>query len=220
MAQVREYAYYVTGNTLKIVERDVNFDNDPNSKSYGPGVDRGEWKSPLVTVTDGLQLEYTYVPLYRIKDITDTATIESYRKNQSDGVDVIQFTAEESVTAVLNKWILISGSDRWNGLHQIAANSTGDTFVVKTRYNGATVTEASTVYLDVEIMEDESFEIDLPDNLNLALEYYLKAKLFEQSVDLERKEYFMKEFRKIIEKHASTRQWGAKMIASGPHAIR
>ena len=41
MAQVREYAYYLKGEKIALVEREVNFDNDPDSRTYGPGVDSG-----------------------------------------------------------------------------------------------------------------------------------------------------------------------------------
>lgn len=47
MATVREYGYYIKGNKLAVVERDTSFDNDVNSKDYGPGSDRAQWKSPL-----------------------------------------------------------------------------------------------------------------------------------------------------------------------------
>ena len=64
MANPKEYGYYIVGNKIGIVEKDVNFDNDPNNKDYGPGVERNAWKSPLSSVTDGLKLEYTYNPTY------------------------------------------------------------------------------------------------------------------------------------------------------------
>ena len=32
MADVKEYAYYIEGSKISLVERDVSFDNDPNSK--------------------------------------------------------------------------------------------------------------------------------------------------------------------------------------------
>ena len=68
MADVKEYAYYIEGSSLALVERDVEFDNDPNSKDYGPGTDKYVWKSPLSSVTDGLELQYTYSPNYTIQN--------------------------------------------------------------------------------------------------------------------------------------------------------
>ena len=64
MASVKQYAYYVKGNKVAIVERDTQFDNDVNSKDYGPGTDRASWKSPLSEVTDGLEIQYVHSPEY------------------------------------------------------------------------------------------------------------------------------------------------------------
>ena len=61
MATVREYGYYLKGNKLSIVERDTAFDNDVNSKDYGPGADRAQWKSPLADILKGLELQFTYL---------------------------------------------------------------------------------------------------------------------------------------------------------------
>tara|TARA_R100000278_G_scaffold120107_1_gene102195 strand:+ start:2224 stop:2628 length:405 start_codon:yes stop_codon:yes gene_type:complete len=58
---VREYGYFIKGNKLALVERDTSFDNDVNSKDYGPGSDRAQWKSPLADVDKGLEIEYTYL---------------------------------------------------------------------------------------------------------------------------------------------------------------
>ena len=38
MATSKQYAYYLEGNKLAIVEKDVSFDNNLSSKDYGPGV--------------------------------------------------------------------------------------------------------------------------------------------------------------------------------------
>ena len=57
---------------------------------------------------------------------------------------------------------------------------------------------------DVNVMEDESFELDLPSYINKAIVYYLKAKLAEDMMEIEAKEYFMREFHRIIDKYDSS----------------
>ena len=112
-----------------------------------------------------------------------------------------------------DEWILIKGSNQWNGLHQVSATVTGTTVVLKTKYNGTAVTGLSaTVSHDISVMEDESFELDLPSYLTKALVYYVKAKLAEDQMDLERKEYFMREFKKLVEKYESSKQSGPRRI--------
>ena len=82
------------------------------------------------------------------------------------------------------------------------------------------VTESVTAYTDINVLEDESDEIDLPEYLAKALIYYVKAKLAEDERDAGARDVLMKEFYAIIEKHESSKIWGARMISSGPNAIR
>ena len=134
MATEKQYAYYIEGNKIGLVEKNVSFNNNLDSKEYGPGVIRQEWKSPTGTVTDGLELKYTNAP----------------------------------------------GDD----------------------------------------LEDEASVIDLPSYLCKALVYYVKARLAEDGANLEVKEYFMREFRKILEKHESSKIRGPRIISPGSHSIR
>jgi hypothetical protein len=134
MASERQYAYYIEGNRIAIVEKDVSFSNNVDNKEFGPGVARQEWKSPTASATDGLELKYTNAP----------------------------------------------GDD----------------------------------------LEDESSEIDLPSYLTKGLVYYIKARLAEDGGNIEGKEYFMREYKKILERHESSKIRGVRIISSGSHAIR
>ena len=58
MASEKQYAYYIEGNQICIVERDLTFDNNIESKEFGPGVSRQMWKSPIADIADGLELWY------------------------------------------------------------------------------------------------------------------------------------------------------------------
>ena len=53
-----------------------------------------------------------------------------------------------------------------------------------------------------------------------ALVYYVKARLAEDGANLEVKEYFMREFREILEKHESGKIRGPRVISPGSHSIR
>ena len=61
----KEYAYYIEGNKVGIVEKDTAFSNNISSKEYGPGVSRAMWKSPQSSVTDGLEIKYAHSLIYR-----------------------------------------------------------------------------------------------------------------------------------------------------------
>ena len=67
---------------------------------------------------------------------------------------------------------------------------------------------------------DEASEIDITSYLAKALVYYIKAKLAEDQVNIEVKEYMMREFRKMVEKHENSKVAGPRMIMPGPHALR
>ena len=67
---------------------------------------------------------------------------------------------------------------------------------------------------------DESEEINLPSYLCKALVYYVRAKLAEDALNMDMREYFMREFRRMLEKHESAKVAGPRRIMPGSHAIR
>ena len=69
------------------------------------------------------------------------------------------------------------------------------------------------------VMEDESFDLDLNDNQSLAVVYYLKARMAEDGGDFKTREYFLREFKKQVEKFASGRKYGPH-IAQGFWGMR
>ena len=76
------------------------------------------------------------------------------------------------------------------------------------------------MYYNVSALEDESFELDLPIYLQKALVYYVKGKLAEDAGNLELRQYAMREFKKMIEKHESSRISGPRIVFPGAHGIR
>mgnify|MGYP003136925494 CR=1 FL=1 len=95
MATVREYAYFIKGNKLSVVERDTTFDNDPTSKDYGPDVNKAQWKSPKATVSNGIELEYAYSPKDEIVDETSKIPVPGYLAKAI--VDYIKYRMLEDV---------------------------------------------------------------------------------------------------------------------------
>ena len=73
---------------------------------------------------------------------------------------------------------------------------------------------------NVDVLSDEFDTIDLPEYLSKGLVYYVQAKVAEDQGDIERKEYFMREFRRILEKHESSKIRGTRMMIPGGHGIR
>ena len=73
------------------------------------------------------------------------------------------------------------------------------------------------MYYDVSVFEDESFDIDLPDYICKAIVLYLKARLSEDSGNIEIYEYYMSRFRKQLEEFKAMRHPGPKMISGFWH---
>ena len=80
--------------------------------------------------------------------------------------------------------------------------------------------EIECVYSPGVLLLDENDSLDLPLYLSKALIYYVKAKLAEDAMNIEAKEYLMKQFKTMIEKHNSGKIWGSRQIISGSGAIR
>ena len=337
MADVKEYAYYIEGSSLALVERDVEFDNDPNSKDYGPGTDKYVWKSPLSSVTDGLELQYTYAPIYNVQSSgTDKTDYHQFLGWGSDRTNLVLFAGGQGSNTAnsyqnlsslfqADDYIHIEGSDRWSGLHQVKeTGGTTGVLTLKTRcnlkpskitvtggfsgstnqwftgdttdfgndidrfkdtlsarttpwiwidnaataanggfhqssltgtYDGRIVFDGVQRYLNttgdvveesdvivngtndevtiynafynpmtvrenIEVMTDESFELDLPTYLQKAVVYYIKAKMSEDLRDVQGREYFNKLFLKQVEKHNSARVSGLRIVSPGPNALR
>ena len=202
MAANKFYSYYLRGGQIALIEQDIN--------------DNSRWKSPASTITDGLEIEYAYSPRYRVNDASDTLAVSAYTESAgllSLTIASCSFTAGDP--------IVISDSERWNGLHTVNATiSSATTLVLKTKYNGGAVTEAFNVLQDIDALNDEADEIDLPEYLAKALVYYVKAKMAEDQRDIELKEYLMREFRKMVEKQESSKIWGARLVVPASNAIR
>ena len=80
--------------------------------------------------------------------------------------------------------------------------------------------EIEYTYSPTNAIIDETDTIDLAEYLAEGLVYYVQGKLAEDQGDIERKEYFMREFRRILEKHESSKIRGPRMMIPGGHGIR
>jgi len=76
------------------------------------------------------------------------------------------------------------------------------------------------VLSDVNVLNDESDTIDLPEYLAKALVYYVKAKMAEDQGDMERMQYNEVQFRALMNRYENSRIWGSRRIAPGIGAIR
>ena len=228
MAISKQYAYYLEGNQIAIVEKDVSFDNDVDSKDYGPGASKQRWESPQSTVADGLEVKYVYSPNYRINETEDVNTaIDTYVSTSGylkiiDQGDDNYSASPESLSD--GSYIVLTNAGKFNGLHKVKAAGVGYVTLYTKISDSATVQqafeEAPNLYYNVSVLQDESFELDLPNYLQKALVYYVKSKFAEDAGDLNLREALRNEFKRILERDESNKIRGVRMVSTGSHAIR
>ena len=242
MASSRKYAYYLRGNQIAIIEEGLGtgvcslsgYSNQTTCEAAGgtwtanaTNSSDGEYRSPLATVADGLEIEYAYSPRYFIKETDDTnTTLDTYKS--TGGYLILEDTGSDNFSAspeslADGSYIVLRNAGRWNGLHKVSAAGAGyiNTY---TKYSGTGAAiafeETVTLYYNVDVLNDESDTIDLPEYLAKALVYYVRSKLAEDKMDMDAMNWNMMQFRALMNRYENSRIWGSRRIAPGIGAIR
>ena len=189
----KQYAYFIEGSELAIVEKDTTFDNNVESKEFGPGVSRQSWKSPQSTVADGIEIKYAYSPEYFI-DETDKVDTQIDTYVSLDGLLRLIDQGDNNYSA--------SPESLVDGSYIVKAAGTGYITTYTKCSDSSTVQqsfeETPDLYYNVDVLNDEEDTIDLPTYLQRALVYYMKARVAQDSMDIKGYEYFMREYKKMI----------------------
>jgi len=226
MATSKEYAYYLKGSRVAVVQKDLVFSegqtlSQPGLNDLG-AAGRLLWKSPKESITDGLEIQYVYAPTYFINETEDKNTeIDTYVSLGGllkiiDQGDNDYSASPESLSN--GSYIVLRKAGKLNGLHKVKAAGAGY-ITLYTKFSGsATVQksfeEAVELYYNVDVLDSESDELDLPRYLCNAIVYYVRAKYAEDAGEIELKEYFMKQFRVIAEKYQAGKQKGPFRVQS------
>ena len=158
MATKRKYGYYIKGNKVAIIEEGLGsglcslsgYNTQTTCEDAGgtwtqnaSGVNDGEYRSPIQTITGGLEIQYAYSPTFNLQSTgTEGTDFHRFLGWGSDGTNLLLFTYAAAAQADLSglfaadNWIYISGSGRWSGLHQVKSvgTSTG-ILTLKTKCN-------------------------------------------------------------------------------------
>jgi|10_taG_2_1085330.scaffolds.fasta_scaffold77072_3 hypothetical protein len=227
MASSKEYAYYIKGNSVAVVEKDWSFSSgqtlsQPALSDIGP-VGALLWKSPTETIADGLEIQYVHSPEYILESNASLDVL----KYKSDGAGILVLSGGTNYDSRLDvdDYFLLRNCGKFNGVHKVKSFSTtltsNDTITTYTQYdNGSTALalfeETGKLYYDVNFLNDEDDILPLPDYLCKAVVYYVKAKYAEDAGEIDMKEYFMREFRRFTEKFQTGRQKGPRIIQGFP----
>lgn len=232
MAANKEYGYYLRGsNQIAIVEKDIEgIDTSVNIQDINSWQRKtGAWKSPITTVADALEIEYTYAPLYTVDETDDiNTTIDSYKSAEGKLVIADTAGAPDNFSAspeslVAGSHIVLGNAGRFNGLHKVSSVSTG-VITLETLYSGSTTyaafEEAVNLYYNVTVLDNEEYELDIDRYTANALVYYIKAKLAEDKGDFKTHEYMLSKWQKQVEKKQGAKVWGGRIVSSGYNAIK
>ena len=236
MASKRDYAYYIKGNKIAIIERGIGsgvcslsgYSNQTTCEAAGGtwtqnavSRDDGEWMSPIATVADGLEIQYAYSPEYFIDETDDKNTaIDTYVS--LDGLLKIIDQGDDNYSASPESlsdgsYIVLKKAGRWNGLHKVKEAGVGYV-TLYTKFSGSASVqkafeETPELYYNVSALVDESSTLDISRYQANAVVYYLKAKLAEDGGDIEMREFFMREFKRQLEK-------GNSALKRGPYIVQ
>ena len=177
MATKRKYAYYIKGGKIAIIEEGLGsgvcslsgYNTQTTCEDAGgtwtenaSGVNDGEYRSPIQTITGGLEIQYAYSPAFNLQSTgTEGTDFHKFIGWGSDGTNLLLFTygsadfKDLSSLFAADDWIYISGSGRWSGLHQV--KSTGGTtgiLTLKTKCN----LKPSTISATVDISSSETLD--------------------------------------------------------------
>ena len=214
MATKRKYAYYIKGNKLAIIQREDTLAGSSNDEY-------GMYKSPTESITDGLEIQYTYTPKYNIDETDDKNTaIDTYVS--LDGLLKIIDQGDDNYSASPESlsdgsYIVLKKAGRWNGLHKVKEAGVGYV-TLYTKFSGSASVqkafeETPELYYNVSALVDESSTIDLPRYQANAVVYYLKAKMAEDMGDMDQREFFLREFKRQLEK-------GTSALKRGPYIVQ
>ena len=162
MASNKFYAYYIRGKQIALIQHDFTLGT---GQTLGqPGLNdvgaRGDvlWKSPTEAIAKGLEIEYAYSPRYTLEGTgTEGTDFHKFIGWGSNGAELLLFTYSASSQTDLSSlfaaddYIVISGSSRWNGLHQVKSTGTSTgilTLKTKCNIKPSTITVVGTFATD------------------------------------------------------------------------
>ena len=158
MASNRKYAYYIKGNKVAVIEENIGsgvcslsgYSNQTTCEDAGGtwtenafSSEDNQYKSPVATIEDGLEIQYAYSPTFNLQSKgVEGFDVHTFLGWGSDGTNLVLFKYGSSAVFDLSSffaaddWIYISGSGRWSGLHQVKSQgSATGVLTLKTRCN-------------------------------------------------------------------------------------
>ena len=184
---------------------------------------------PDEDITNGLRFEYTALIEPFVDEAWEslTSTISGTGLAFVDGggsSDTITDTGSGFVTAgfASGDKIRIIGSASNDGDYLLTGAIAATLTVATGSFTAETASQSITIYQipDEDTTPDETNHVNLNRMLSLAVVDYIKAQLSDSKGELERKEYYMREFWKKVGDNESNKRKISITFPSGPFAVR
>ena len=184
---------------------------------------------PDEDITNGLRVEYTALIEPFVDEAWEslTSTISGTGLAFVDGggsSDTITDTGSGFVTAgfASGDKIRIIGSASNDGDYLLTGAIAATLTVATGSFTAETASQSITIYQvpDEDTTPDETNHVNLNRMLSLAVVDYIKAQLSDSKGELERKEYYMREFWKKIGDNESNKRKISITFPSGPFSLR
>jgi len=224
--------YYLNGRSIQLYQRS-DYGRTDTLGSYKirlPDDSSGTYFIyPDEDITDGLRIEYTSLDapfvaegLEDMQVFADGATIAFVDGGGSS--DTITDSASGLGDFGATDKIRVIGSSSNDGDYQLTAAASGTLTVATGTFTAETAGESITIYQIPKKVTtssaDESSHMNLNRMLSLACVDYLKAMLADREGDIERKEYYMKEFWGKVGDNESNKRKISMSFPSSPYALR
>ena len=198
----KDYFYYLRGRELLLYKLLGSRNSNRITQSGVLQSYDNELVYPDEDIANGLRLEYTRVNEPFISEALETTTAYASGTN-------ISFTGSDIVTTTLNFWdtasrfavgdkIRVKGSSSNDGDYTIALFQGTGNVILKTSSGLTTESAGERITINQIPKEDaspsSSSHINLNKMLSLAVVDYCKAMVSERNGEIDKKEYFMKEF--------------------------
>jgi len=182
-------------STISVTGSFANIGGTFNGDGTAADLDIEAFKD-LISTYDGRETPYIFVD--------GAADVEN------NGIFSVTYDSTSGQITFGNK-ITIDADGDYTSTAEDIQDEDGDTGVII--YN--MFYEQISVYEGVEVLSGESaetFELDISRYQSNAVVYYLKAKLAEDAGDMEMREFFMREFKRQLEKGVSALKRGPYMV--------
>jgi hypothetical protein len=226
----REWFYYLRGREVLLYKllggsSTQRISQNGVFQSYGK-----ELMYPNEDISDGLRIEYTRVSEPFVAEALETTTV------YASGTNISFIAPVDIVSGTTNFWDTVSGLVVADKIRvRGSASNDGDYTIVgiagtgnKTmEISGSTITNESVgervtiTQIPVEdATPDSTSHINLNKMLSLAVVDYCKSMLADQNGEIDKKEYFMKEFFSKLGDNESNKRNISVSFPTGPFAIR